>query len=129
MASAGAVIAQSDPLPDSPEKEMVMQACTQCHGMDVVLNQRRTPDEWNDVVARMVGDGASMSDEEYKTVVSYLSSSFGPDPAASAADPAAPAADPAASAAASAAAPAADPAAPAAPAADPAAPAADPAAH
>ena len=70
--TAGAVIAQPSDLPDGPGKDVVLSSCTACHGIDLIVGQKRTPDEWGQVVDRMVGNGASLSDEQYKAVVTYL---------------------------------------------------------
>jgi len=71
--AARAGIAQNPELPEAPGKAQTLTACTQCHGVDVLLAQRRTHDEWLEVVSRMVGNGASLTDQEYEAVVSYLS--------------------------------------------------------
>ena len=65
-----------------------------CHGVDVIASQRRSADEWKDVVSRMVGNGANLTDDQYVTVVKYLGDKLGPEgpaPTAQAAPPAAPA--------------------------------------
>lgn len=92
LLTTSAVVAQTD-LPDGEGKDTVMNSCTACHGVDVILMARRTPDDWRGVVDRMVGNGASLSDEQYATVVKYLSTSMAPQPQA-AAPAAAAAADP-----------------------------------
>ena len=71
--TARAGVAQNPELPEAPGKAQTLTACTQCHGVDVLLAQKRTHDEWLEVVSRMVGNGASLTDQEYETVVSYLS--------------------------------------------------------
>jgi cytochrome c5 len=78
LLTASAVIAQSSDLPEGPGKDIVLNSCTACHGADVIVAQRRTPDEWGQVVDRMVGNGASLSDEQYKTVVTYLQKNLAP---------------------------------------------------
>jgi cytochrome c5 len=78
--TAGAVVAQSSDLPDAPGKDIVINSCTACHGIDVMT--RRSPDEWGQVVDRMIGNGASLTDDQYKTVVAYLSTNLAPLPAA-----------------------------------------------
>ena len=74
---AAAGIAANDGLPDSVGKNEVMAACTQCHGIDVVIAQKRTPDEWSEVLGRMVGNGAVLTDDQYQKVMKYLSANFG----------------------------------------------------
>ncbi len=86
LLTAGAVIAQPSDLPEGPGKDAVLNNCTACHGIDLIVVQPRTPDEWGQVVDRMVGNGASLSDDQYKTVLTYLQTNLGtpaaPAPAA-----------------------------------------------
>lgn len=82
--TAGAVVAQPSDLPEGAGKDIVLNSCTACHGIDVIVGQRRTPDEWGQVVDRMVGNGASLSDDQYKAVVTYLSASLAAPAAAAA---------------------------------------------
>ena len=60
-------------LPDAIDRELVMEACTRCHGIDLVLAQPRAPDEWFQVVSMMVASGMALTDDEYGRVVTYLS--------------------------------------------------------
>ncbi|MFT7320883.1 PQQ-dependent sugar dehydrogenase [Congregibacter sp.] len=60
-------------LPEAPGREQTMEACTRCHGIDLTLAQRRSPDEWMQVVSVMVGNGMALTDADYTTIVSYLS--------------------------------------------------------
>jgi competence protein ComEA len=79
---AGAAIAQAIDLPPGPGRAQVLASCTRCHGVDVIAGQRRTPDEWQEVMSIMIGHGAQMTDEEYQTIVGYLATSLAPDPSA-----------------------------------------------
>jgi mono/diheme cytochrome c family protein len=83
-----AVIAAAVDLPEAPGKAQVLESCTQCHGADVVAAQRRSPDDWSQVVSQMVGNGASLTDEQYKTVLAYLSTNLAPPTVATGAAPA-----------------------------------------
>lgn len=92
LSFAGASVAQD--LPPGDGHDIVQTACTMCHGVDVIASQRRSADEWKDVVSRMVGNGANLTDDQYVTVVKYLGDKLGPEgpaPTAQAAPPAAPA--------------------------------------
>lgn len=73
----GAAAAQD--LPPGEGRELVQTACSQCHGSDVIVAQRHTPDEWKEVVSRMIGNGASLDDNQYVTVLKYLSTALGTD--------------------------------------------------
>ena len=64
-------------LPEASGKRQVVAVCTQCHGIDL-LAQRRSPDEWSQVVSQMVGNGAKMTDEQFETIVAYLSTNMTP---------------------------------------------------
>ena len=81
--SAGAFVAlspasaQSADLPDGPGKALVQQSCTNCHGADLITAQRRSPDEWTEVVNRMVGNGASLTEEQNNAVLAYLGTYLG----------------------------------------------------
>lgn len=70
--------AYAQELPEGQGKALVQSACTQCHGIDVIVRQPRSRDDWTDVVSRMVGNGAQLSDEDYNQVVQYLATYLGP---------------------------------------------------
>jgi membrane dipeptidase len=77
LSLAGPAAAQD--LPPGEGREAVQAACTACHGVDVIVAQRRSEGDWNDVVARMIGNGATLTDDEYATVVHYLATALGPE--------------------------------------------------
>ncbi len=77
-----AAIAQG--LPPGNGQGVVQSACTACHGIDVIVSQRHTADEWRDVVSEMVGNGASLTDDQFATVVKYLSTTLSPQSSTSA---------------------------------------------
>jgi len=77
---AGTSFAQE--LPPGDGHDITQKACTMCHGVDVIVSQRHTPDEWQDIVSQMVGNGADLTDAQFTTVVKYLSTTLGPESAA-----------------------------------------------
>ena len=90
-ATAVGPAAAQDALPEGPSKAALVEACTQCHDLGTVTAQRRGADEWVDVVDRMVGFGASLSDARKTEILAYLNANLGKgDPAAETATPAAP---------------------------------------
>lgn len=98
LAAAGPVLAQ-DPgkdLPDGPGKEIVVRACTGCHGADQIAYKRRTPEDWDYVITKMMQGGAELTAEEQEAVHAYLVKALGaptaPPPATP--TPATPAATP-----------------------------------
>lgn len=66
-------------LPPGDGQDIVKSACTACHGINVIASKRLTPDEWRDVVSQMVGNGASLTDDQYSAVVNYLSTKLAPN--------------------------------------------------
>lgn len=85
------VTAEDLQLPNAPGKEQVTESCMQCHGVDLILARPRSPDEWSQVVSQMIGYGATMTDDQYNMVVTYLSKNLSGSVAPSAAKPAPPA--------------------------------------
>lgn len=74
---AGAVQAQD--LPEGAGKELVMNVCTACHDAARIISKQRTKDEWNDIVDKMAARGAKATDEEFETIVAYLTKYLGKD--------------------------------------------------
>ena len=73
-----ATCAHAQELPEGQGKTLVQTACTQCHGVDVIVGQPRSREDWTEVVSRMVGNGAQLSDEDYNQVIQYLAIYLGP---------------------------------------------------
>jgi len=63
-------------LPEGEGKELVTKACTVCHGLGNVINNRFTTEEWRNVALDM---DAPLSDAEIEKVAEYLGKYFGPD--------------------------------------------------
>jgi competence ComEA-like helix-hairpin-helix protein len=65
-------------LPAGDGRDVVLAACSGCHGLPTVTETRRTRTSWEDVVDEMVGLGAKLEDEATKKqAVSYLARWFG----------------------------------------------------
>jgi mono/diheme cytochrome c family protein len=64
-------------LPDAPGRQQVIESCSQCHSIDL-LAQRRSADDWSQIVSQMVGQGAKMTDEQFQTILDYLSTHMTP---------------------------------------------------
>lgn len=78
-AKPGPSAADANLLPDGPGKDVVLKKCTSCHSIRNVIASRRTADDWAQEVSKMVGRGATVSDDEADTIVNYLADHFGPD--------------------------------------------------
>jgi quinoprotein glucose dehydrogenase len=63
-------------LPPGPARDLTIRACSTCHGLDVVVNQRLTPQEWTNVVQTMSAKGAPATPAELNTIQSYLANAF-----------------------------------------------------
>lgn len=46
--------------------------CSGCHDLSIVANVRHSRGEWQAVVQRMIGRGASLTPHERRSVVEYL---------------------------------------------------------
>jgi competence protein ComEA len=60
-------------LPPGEERELLFRVCTECHSVDDVTVERRTPADWRRVADDMLRRGAQATEEEIKTLVRYLS--------------------------------------------------------
>jgi cytochrome c5 len=73
-------------LPVGKGREVVIQQCALCHPIDLVVQQRRTQDEWDTLISRMADHGARANEAEQQVIFEYLVLHFakeqGPAPAA-----------------------------------------------
>lgn len=67
---AGATNAQS--LPDGPGKDTVIKLCSNCHDLSVIQTANMSVNGWPGEVQKMMGLGAQGTNDEFKTVVEYL---------------------------------------------------------
>jgi competence protein ComEA len=81
-AAAAAPTAPKDLLPNAPGKETVVRKCTQCHDASEFALQRKSGDDWDQVITQMTSNGLSLTDEEYAIVLGYLTKNLGPTPPA-----------------------------------------------
>lgn len=81
MALSSQSVAQ-DTLPEGPGKVAIQEACTQCHDLGTAIGQKRTPDEWADILDRMGGFGLTLSDAKRTEIQDYLNANLGSAPAA-----------------------------------------------
>jgi hypothetical protein len=64
--------------PAAPERDLLVRVCTSCHAPELVVSKRHTPEEWDDIIAKMVDHGAQATDEEQQRILTYLVRFFGP---------------------------------------------------
>jgi cytochrome c5 len=77
---AAPIYAQSpaNALPAGTGRDLVAVACTQCHGLKLIMALRDGPVGWRHFVDDMILRGAQLNPEEADTVAQYLSKNFGP---------------------------------------------------
>jgi competence protein ComEA len=71
-------LSQDAPLPEGPGKETMERVCGMCHAANFSLDKGNTHDGWTQTVSEMVARGAQGSDEEFATVVDYLTKNYPP---------------------------------------------------
>jgi competence protein ComEA len=71
-------VAKKGELPQGPGKEVMVRLCGQCHAPDLAIQKGNTRDGWTQVVGEMIARGAQGSDDEFATVVDYLTTNFPP---------------------------------------------------
>jgi len=76
LAGCGLCLLAQDTLPEGKGKVTLESTCTECHGLDKVLAELRTPAAWREIAARMRSKGASMTDAEFDDLLEYLSLNF-----------------------------------------------------
>lgn len=69
--------ADSETLPEGKGRDLMFEACVQCHDFKVVLSQRKTREAWRRSVNEMIWRGAPLVDNEAAEITSYLGASFG----------------------------------------------------
>ena len=80
FALAGLGVSQE--LPAGAEKETLDTICTVCHTAERIVRSSRTPEEWKEVVLRMIQNGAVLQADQIDPVVEYLAKNFPPPPEA-----------------------------------------------
>lgn len=80
--------ANAQGLPDGEGKDTYEEVCGACHGADIVIGSQGTRSRWEETVDAMKNRGASGSEDDFKTVVNYLTRYFGPSVNVNSATPA-----------------------------------------
>ena len=63
-------------LPDGPGKATTLKICSGCHPAEIVIGRHETRDGWEQIVSRMVSNGANGTDDEFNQVIDYLAAHF-----------------------------------------------------
>jgi competence protein ComEA len=77
-APAAAAQSQDSQFPDNPGRATFLRTCSVCHSPTNVLANGLDRDGWADTITKMVGFGATGTDEEFSEILDYLTKSFPP---------------------------------------------------
>ena len=64
-------------LPAGVGRDLVQKVCNSCHSVGLIASHRQTRDQWTTTVQRMAQHGASATDEQFQSIVDYLTGNFG----------------------------------------------------
>jgi competence ComEA-like helix-hairpin-helix protein len=66
-------------LPAGKGKDVVENACSDCHSLERIKAQRLDEEGWNGVIHQMLENGAPINPNDLRVIVGYLVKNFGPD--------------------------------------------------
>jgi len=72
-------VSPEDSLPDGEGRNLIRQACVQCHDLRNTVSQRKTAAAWRRTINEMIWRGAPLMSDEAEIIAKYLAASFGPD--------------------------------------------------
>jgi competence protein ComEA len=64
-------------MPDGPGKTLLLRTCSKCHQVDTIARQHKDNDAWTATIIKMVGLGSVATDDEYETILTYLTANYG----------------------------------------------------
>lgn len=68
----------TEPSPAGDGAALLGERCTVCHGLDRPTSARKTQEQWEQTVVRMIGKGAELNEEEQEILIAYLTETYGP---------------------------------------------------
>lgn len=83
LRAAPVLLAQAPALPVSAGVEVATAKCIGCHEADLIVSQRLSPAGWDREVGKMERWGATLTADERRVLVGYLSRELGVRPAVS----------------------------------------------
>ena len=63
-------------LPEGAQRTLVVRTCAVCHAIELVVLRKRSAEEWDTQIAKMVGYGAKATDDEQEQIFQYLVKNF-----------------------------------------------------
>jgi cytochrome c5 len=71
--------AESEEQPVAVDGETLLEErCTDCHALSRTTSAKKSAEEWEETVVRMIGHGADLNDEEQAVLIEYLAQTYGP---------------------------------------------------
>jgi cytochrome c5 len=77
LQAAPAAPKEDDPLPDGKGKDITKKVCSGCHALSVIADKRRSADEWDAILERMISKGLEASDDDLDKIHDYLVTTLG----------------------------------------------------
>jgi hypothetical protein len=68
----------TQPPPTGDGAALLEERCTTCHSLERTTSVRKSRDEWEQTVIRMVSRGAELNAEEQEILIDYLAETYGP---------------------------------------------------
>jgi competence protein ComEA len=65
-------------LPAGKGKDKLEMVCGACHGLEGIMAMNSPKSAWEDLIEDMRGRGADATEEDFKTIATYLAKYFGP---------------------------------------------------
>jgi competence protein ComEA len=75
--AAAAAPAAGAPQADDKNAATYTRVCSTCHDAQRILSNRRTKDQWGEVIDKMVERGAQGTDDDFAAVLDYLVGHYG----------------------------------------------------
>ena len=66
-------------MPDGAGKDITIATCTKCHSITNVTSQHKDKDGWTATITKMVGYGATGSDDDFEAILNYVNKYYGMD--------------------------------------------------
>ncbi len=79
VAAAPQAPANHPEMPDGPGKDITIATCTKCHSITNITGQHKDKDGWTSTITKMVGYGATGSDEDFEAILTYVTKNYGLD--------------------------------------------------
>ncbi len=69
---------QHSDLPTGPGKDTFVRVCSKCHAPNLVTANGQNQQGWENTITKMVGFGATGTDDEFSEILDYLVKNFPP---------------------------------------------------